>query len=171
MVLEAGAGDIAVTSEMHMMDVMARLRPAHVVCFGSPARPAARPDAPHVLLLDFHDIGAPRDGHVAPGRGHVAELIAFARGWTGATALVCQCWMGVSRSTAGALIAAAARGGDPLVLARRMRAASPSATPNPLMLAHADALLGLDGALVAAGRAIGRGAVPIARPFVLRSGP
>lgn len=159
------------TPEAGLAGVLVAHRPERIACFGSPGRPATPPNLPHVLTLAFHDIAEERAGHVAPSRDDVATLIAFAHAWDGERALVLQCWMGVSRSTAGALIVGATRGADVGALATRMRAASPAATPNPLMLAHADALLGLDGGLVAAGRAIGRGAVPVAHPFVLRLAP
>ncbi len=33
------------------------------------------------LWLRLHDISAPLDGYIMPGEDHVAELIAFVRGW------------------------------------------------------------------------------------------
>lgn len=159
--------EIVVTPEAGLEVVLAHHGPSHAVCFGSPTRPALQPGAVETLTLTFHDIAEPRADHVAPNEKDVCELVAFARLWDGARPLVLQCWLGVSRSAAGALIAGAARGADAMALARQLRAASPSATPNPLMLALADEALDLEGTLVAAGRAIGRGKVPVARPFVL----
>jgi predicted protein tyrosine phosphatase len=68
--------------------------------------------------------------------------------------------MGVSRSPAAALIAALSLvpDQDDDALARRLRAASPFATPNARLIEIGDALLGRRGRLVDAVRAIGRGA-------------
>ena len=53
-------------------------------------------------------------------------------------------------------------------LARRLRKASPMATPNPLMVALADAQLGLEGRLSDAIRSIGRGEDAFeGEPFVM----
>ena len=64
------------------------------------------------------------------------------------------------RSTAAAFIAACAL--DPsrheASIADALRAASPSATPNPRLVAVADAMLGREGRMIAAIQAIGRGA-------------
>lgn len=159
---------IVVTSEAHLPAVLRDHRPSHAACFGSPSRAPAEADVPHTLAQTFHDIAAPRAGHRAPSRRDVTALVAFARAWDGAAPMVLQCWMGVSRSTAAALVVGASLGADPVALARALRAASPSATPNPLMLAHGDDVLDLGGTLAAGGRAIGRGTVPVAQPFVLR---
>src|ERR1700746_400224 len=56
------------------------------------------------LWLQFHDISAPLDGHVLPGRGHVAQLIDFVRRWRRDAPLVVHCYAGVSRSTAAAFV-------------------------------------------------------------------
>jgi predicted protein tyrosine phosphatase len=44
-----------------------------------------------------------------------------------------------------------------MALAQELRDASPSATPNRLLVSHVDALLGRDGRMVAAIDSIGRG--------------
>lgn len=110
--------------------------------------------------MSFHDTDGPRAGLVAPSRADIAALIAFGRDWDETAPLLVHCQMGISRSTAAALIlAAAARPAMPEAeCAARLRTASPCATPNPLMIALADDLLGRSGRLVAAARAIGRGA-------------
>ena len=68
--------------------------------------------------------------------------------------------MGVSRSPAAALIAALAvhPEQDDEALALRLRQASPYATPNRRLIEIGDAMLDRGGRLVAAIRAIGRGA-------------
>jgi predicted protein tyrosine phosphatase len=89
----------------------------------------------------------------------VNEIIAFARAWDQAAPLLIHCWMGVSRSPAAALIAALAVAPnlDDDDLSRRLRAASPQATPNTRLVEIGDRLLGRQGRLISGVRAIGRG--------------
>ncbi|MCZ4108200.1 protein tyrosine phosphatase [Brevundimonas diminuta] len=139
--------------------LLAEHRPSHLVTLASPGAEAAF-EAEHRLDLRFNDIAAPREGLVAPSLEHVEALIEFAQGWTGAQPLLIHCWAGVSRSTAAAYVIACARTapgreGD---WAARLRDAAPTATPNPLIVAHADRLLDRGGAMVRAVHAIGRGA-------------
>ncbi len=112
------------------------------------------------LRLDFSDISEPQDGHVMPGADHVDALLRFAEGWDGAAPLLIHCYAGVSRSTAAAFVIACALqpASDEAELARGLRAASPTATPNPRIVALADEVLNRDGRMVAAVAAIGRGA-------------
>jgi predicted protein tyrosine phosphatase len=111
------------------------------------------------LNLSLSDIVAPLDGHVMPGEEHVAALIDFVRGWDQAKPLVIHCYAGVSRSPAAAFIALCALTSAPEAdIARELRALSPSATPNPRMIALADKRLSREGRMVAAIESIGRGA-------------
>lgn len=109
------------------------------------------------LELRFHDIGDARPGLIAPGAGLVDEILAFA---ATASSLAIACYAGVSRSTAAAYAVAcqAVGAGQEEELALALRALSPAATPNPLMVALADTALGRGGAMVRAVSAIGRGA-------------
>jgi predicted protein tyrosine phosphatase len=97
---------------------------------------------------------------VAPQETHVRDIIDFARTWDRTAPLLIHCWMGVSRSPAAALIAALAvhPQEDDLALVRRLRAASPYATPNSRLVQIGDAVLGREGRLVSAVKSIGRGA-------------
>jgi predicted protein tyrosine phosphatase len=115
------------------------------------------------IRLDFNDISQPREGYVEPSHHHVEQLIDFARQWhkegTARHPLLVHCWMGVSRSTAAALIIAAALvpQEDENDLAQDLRAYSPTATPNARMIALADDCLRRQGRLVEAVKSIGRG--------------
>jgi predicted protein tyrosine phosphatase len=73
--------------------------------------------------------------------------------------MVIHCYAGVSRSTAAAFIAACALAPnrDEFVVARTLRAASPTATPNARMVALADLALGRNGRMNEAIAEIGRG--------------
>ena len=110
--------------------------------------------------VTFNDIAEPRDGLIAPDADHVAQIFNAADAWPGHTPLVVQCWFGVSRSTAAALalMARLRPKADMAALAGELRRLAPFATPNPAVIAHADALIGLDARLVDAVAAIGRGA-------------
>ncbi|SDT92770.1 tyrosine phosphatase family protein [Stappia sp. ES.058] len=122
-------------------------------------RPAAILADDH-LFLAFNDITAPAEGLTPPGKPHVEELIGFVRRWNGAGPLVIHCFAGISRSTAAAYITACALQPDASeeALARRLRDASPSATPNARLVALADDLLARKGRMSAAIKGIGRGA-------------
>lgn len=113
------------------------------------------------LTVAVNDIAfAGKEGLVAPQESHVASIIDFARGWDQSAPLLIHCWMGVSRSPAAALIAALAVAPelDDAMLAGTLRAASPQATPNTRLIDIGDAMLGREGRLIAAVKAIGRGA-------------
>jgi predicted protein tyrosine phosphatase len=123
------------------------------------------------LRLSLHDIASEMPGHVAPRADHIAALIAFALDWGGEGSMVVHCWAGVSRSTAAAFTALCAINplGCEAVIAARLRQASPTAHPNPLMIRLADQSLGRGGRMVRAIEAIGPGnyageAVPFALP-------
>jgi predicted protein tyrosine phosphatase len=123
-------------------------------------RPGIIDPARH-LSIAVNDIAfAGRDGLIAPQEAHVAEIIRFARGWDRSSPLLIHCWMGVSRSPAAALIAALAAIPelDDAELAASLRRASPQATPNTRLVDIGDGMLARSGRLVAAVKAIGRGA-------------
>ena len=140
----------------------AQRRPSHVVSLLSPSSLAVNwpePDGVH-LRLAFHDIAEPTEGLVAPNAEQVASLLDFAAGWDGSRPMLVHCWAGVSRSTAAAFIIACQRAPrrSEAEVAQALRVAAPYATPNPLLVALADAALERDGRMIAAIAAIGRGA-------------
>ena len=105
------------------------------------------------------DIVAPVPGQVLPERIHLDELLGFVLAWDRTEPMVIHCWAGVSRSTAAAYIAACALKPerDEFAIARALRAASPTATPNARLVALADAALGRGGRMNEAIAEIGRG--------------
>jgi predicted protein tyrosine phosphatase len=123
-------------------------------------RPRSVPPENH-LRLRVHDISVPLDGHVLPGEEHVTNLLDFVRGWDRRTPLVVHCFAGISRSTASAFASACALAPhrDEAIIARALRRASPTATPNIRIVSLADRLLGRDGRMIAAIETIGRGAM------------
>lgn len=121
-------------------------------------RPESIPETNH-LFLGINDITEARDGLVLPGEEHVSRLISFAEAWDRKNSMVVHCFAGISRSTAAAYITLcmARPEFDEAAIAHRLRAASPSATPNARIVAVADDLLGRKGRMVDAIAAIGRG--------------
>jgi predicted protein tyrosine phosphatase len=121
-------------------------------------RPRTVAEANH-LILGMDDIATPMDGYVLPRDEHVARLLAFVRNWERARPMVVHCYAGISRSTAGAFVAACALNPrrDEAVIAHQIRHASRTATPNARIVAIADRLLDRNGRMIAAIEAIGRG--------------
>jgi predicted protein tyrosine phosphatase len=92
------------------------------------------------------------------------------RAWDRAAPLVVHCYAGISRSTAGAFVTACALnpGRDEMVIARALRDASPTATPNRRIIALADRILTRNGRMVMAIEQIGPGTAAYAsEPFRL----
>jgi predicted protein tyrosine phosphatase len=132
-------------------------------------RPAAIALDNH-LFLGMHDIVEPMADMQPPAREHVEQLLAFASRWDREKPVVVHCFAGISRSTAAALIIAAALAPerDERELARALRRASPSATPNSRLIAIADDMLDRQGRLIEAVAEIGRGVEAVEGvPFVL----
>ena len=123
------------------------------------------------LRLYFHDIVQPMDGHVPPRAADAERMIAFFQNWDRENPMLVHCWAGISRSTAAAYTALCLfrPGADEEELAFELRKASPSATPNRLIVSLADEVLGRNGRMVKAIEKIGRGADAFeGTPFVLR---
>ena len=132
-------------------------------------RPAAIAAERH-LALNFSDITVETPGHTLVSHAHVEKLLTFVRRWDQAAPLLIHCFAGVSRSTAAAYIAACTLlpQQDESRLAAALRKNSPTATPNPRLIAIADAVLTRQGRMVEAIANIGRGRdCAEASPFAL----
>ncbi len=136
-------------------------RATWMVSLSGPGKSPERPKqiVSGFLALEFNDINEPQDGLLAPSRNHISKLLEFLTSWGGREPLLMHCWMGISRSTAAAAIALAQiqPNRNMTDLASQIRQASPMASPNALMINHADTLLNLNGRLSTAIRGIGRG--------------
>lgn len=122
------------------------------------------------LYLAVSDIVEPMPGQVMPDAAHLEELLGFVRIWDRAAPMLIYCFAGVSRSTAAAYVAACALTPkrDEFAIARALRAASPTASPNARLVALADDALGRGGRMSEAIAAIGRGKECFAgEPFAL----
>jgi predicted protein tyrosine phosphatase len=147
---------------------------SHVMSLLAPDTPHERPRgvaAERHLSLYFHDIVQHMDGHTPPTAADAERMISFLDSWNRKAPMLIHCWAGISRSTAAAFVACCmlrpqAAEED---LAFELRRASPSATPNRLIVSLADDILGRDGRMVSAVESIGRGADAFeGTPFILR---
>jgi predicted protein tyrosine phosphatase len=111
------------------------------------------------LVLAVDDIAEAREGYTVPTTEHVERLIDFVGGWDRAAPMVVHCYAGISRSTAGAFVAACALNPDrdEQQIAWDIRRASCTAQPNAAIVSIADRLLKRQGRMVRAVETIGPG--------------
>lgn len=171
------SGAIFVCPLSEVPNVVERAQAKHLVTLLQSDIPVATPpgiaDGFH-LRLEVHDIAEPLFEQVAPDVGHVKRLIEFAEAWGGEGSMVVHCWAGISRSTAAAFTSLCFVNPDvpEAVIARALRAASPTAQPNRLIVKHADDLLGRHGRMVRAVEAMGPARPAYAaKPFSLQADP
>jgi len=154
---------IHVCSLSKIEETVERTGARSMVTLINPLYPVARPasiEEARRLHISVSDIVEHMDGHVAPDVAHVESLLSFVRAWDRAHPMLIHCYAGVSRSTAAAYASACALRPEfcEVELAQRLRALSPTATPNARIVALADDMLGRGGRMVEAIAAIGRGA-------------
>jgi predicted protein tyrosine phosphatase len=150
---------VKATGARHVLTVMGNV--------GNVVRPSSVREENH-LMISMDDINEPADGFVAPSQAHIAQALAFVRKWDRAAPLVIHCYAGISRSTASAFMAACALNPhrEEISIARQIRAASPSAYPNRLIVTLADQALGREGRMIRALDQIGPGNMTVeGRPF------
>jgi len=152
---------VRITGASHVLTVMGNVEQVQ--------RPVSVLPANH-LKVAFDDITEPMDGYVMPSEEHVARVLGFVRGWDRNAPMVIHCWAGVSRSTASAFAAACALNPhrDEVEIAHKIRAASPIASPNRLIVALADKALGREGRMLHALNEIGPATMMVeGKPFLL----
>src|SRR5712664_3195289 len=152
---------VRLTGASHVLTVMGKVEQVQ--------RPDSVLPANH-LKVAMDDITEPMDGFVTPSEAHIAQVLDFVRGWDRGAPLVVHCYAGISRSTASAFAAACALNPhrDEIAIARHIRAASPIAQPNRLIVSLADRALGRDGRMLRALDEMGPGNLMIeGRPFRL----
>jgi len=169
----AASGPLCVCPLSRVPETVARTGAQHLITLINyhtmPETPAGIIAARH-LKIAVNDIVAPTDGLVHPCEAHIVELLRFAESWNRQGALVIHCHAGISRSTAAAFIAACALnpGVSELLIARQLRAASATASPNGLLVRLADDCLGRRGRMLAALGAMGPAEIAAeAEPFLL----
>ena len=139
-----------------------QLRPSRVVSLLSPydTFPAFEGFGSDLhLQVPIHDIVDDIGEWRAPDLSDAESVINFVQPWDRAAPMLIHCWAGISRSTASAFIAACLHNpeAEEQEIAAAIRAASPTASPNKRLVAHADALLGRNGRMNRAAESIGRG--------------
>ncbi len=153
---------IHVCSLARLHQTVIETRARHVVTLLRDTDLVVRPDgiaADNHLILGMDDIVEHIEGQTAPAQEHVARLIAFVQAWDRAAPMVVHCYAGISRSTAGAFVAACALNPkrDELQIAQDIRRASRTAQPNARIVSLADRMLGREGRMVRAVETIGPG--------------
>jgi predicted protein tyrosine phosphatase len=152
---------VKATGASHVLTVMANVDQVQ--------RPESVLAANH-LKISMDDITEQMDGFVAPSDSHIEQVLNFVRGWDRSAPLVVHCYAGISRSTASAFAAVCMLNPhrDEISIARQIRAASPIASPNRLIVSLADRALGRDGRMLRALDEMGPGNMMIeGRPFRL----
>ena len=147
------------TGASHVLTVMANVDQVQ--------RPQSVLPANH-LKVQMDDITEQMDGFVAPNDAHIEKVLNFVRGWDRSAPLVVHCYAGISRSTASAFAAVCALNPhrDEIAIARLIRAASPIAQPNRLIVSLADKALGREGRMLRALDEMGPGSMLVeGRPF------
>ena len=140
-------------------DTLAAHAPSHLVSLLSPEHMIQTPPgftADRHLKLGVNDIVDPAAGTAPPLRAHMDQLLAFARSWDASAPMVIHCWAGISRSTAAAFttICALNPTRDEHDIAQAIRKASVTAQPNSRIVRFADQVLGRNGRMVEAVKAL-----------------
>src|SRR4051812_16945733 len=150
---------VKATGASHVLTVMANVHQVQ--------RPESVLPANH-LKVQMDDITEQMDGFVAPNDTHIVQVLDFVRSWNRGAPLVVHCYAGISRSTASAFAAACMLNPqrDEVSIARQIRAASPIAQPNRLIVSLADKALGREGRMLRALDEMGPGNMMVeGRPF------
>jgi len=152
------------------------------------------PETPETIAPDNHfklaidDIETPFDGLQHAELKHIEALCAFIHAWHDQTgrecitstaendgpsaALIVHCYAGISRSTAAAFVALCALNpkADELAIAHYIRSCSATAAPNRLIVSLGDTVLGRQGRMTKAIRAIDRSlSYEPTHPFALKT--
>jgi predicted protein tyrosine phosphatase len=157
--LAALPSTVKATGASHVLTVMANVDQVQ--------RPVSVLPANH-LKVQMDDITEAIQGFVAPTETHVEQVLNFVRGWDRSAPLVVHCYAGISRSTASAFAAVCALNPhrDEIAIARQIRAASPMAAPNRLIVSLADKALAREGRMLRALDEMGPGSLTTeSRPF------
>ncbi len=138
-----------------LSDAMESHRPSHLVTLLSPQHMISTPpgfDPARHLRLGLEDVSDPEAADNPPGRADIDRLLAFARHWDGQSPFLIHCWAGVSRSMASAFTVLCDRLGQgrEIEIALAMRRRAPHASPNRLLVRHADDTLAREGRMITA---------------------
>ena len=149
------------TGASHILTVMANVEQVQ--------RPTSVLEVNH-LRVSMDDITEQMDGFLAPSGEHIEKVLNFVRSWDRSAPMVVHCYAGISRSTASAFAAACMLNPhrDEVEIARQIRARSPIASPNRLIVSLAVKALGRGGRMLRALDKMGPGSMTVeGRPFRL----
>jgi predicted protein tyrosine phosphatase len=152
--LAALSDTVKASGASHVLTVMANVDQVQ--------RPESILPANH-LKVQVDDITEQLEGFVAPSHLHIEQVLDFVRGWDRGAPMVVHCYAGISRSTASAFAAACLLNPnrDESSIARQIRAASPIASPNRLIVSLADKALGREGRMLRALDEMGPGSMMV----------
>jgi predicted protein tyrosine phosphatase len=155
-------GVIIVCPLSHVPSLILERRPSHLITLLSPSEMIETPKGMRPerhLRIGVNDIAEITEGLVAPDAAMVERILAFGKGWSGASPLLIHCWAGISRSTATAFMLMCDHNPQTpeAEIAKALREASVHATPNLRFVALADDLLGRGGRMLDAAKSIGQG--------------
>src|ERR1700681_1499067 len=150
---------VRATGASHVLTVMANVDQVQ--------RPVSVLPANH-LKVQMDDITEQIDGFLAPCDSHIEQVLNFVRGWDRSAPLVVYFCPAISRSPASAFAAACLLNPhrDEISIAKQIRAASPIASPNRLIVRLADKALGREGRMLRALDEMGPSSMMVeGRPF------
>lgn len=150
---------IYVCSLFEMQHYVRLLQPGYLVSLiqpeFQPPTPAGMESSRH-LRVAVHDVSESSWGSIVPEDKHVRAIVAFLEERSRDRGILFHCYAGISRSTAGALIALAIdMDGREMEAGHLLRQAAPFAQPNSRLIELADRILHRDGRLVTARHAMG----------------
>src|SRR6202789_4356902 len=150
---------VKATGASHVLTVMANVHQVQ--------RPESVLEANH-LKVQMDDITEQMDGFVAPSDSHIEQVLNFVRGWDRSAPLVVHCYAGISRPTGSGFAAACMLNPhrDEMSIARQIRAASPIASPDRVIVSLAGEAVEREGRMWRALDEIGPGSMTVeGRPF------
>ena len=164
---------IHVCSLAALPDTVKAVGASHVLTVMANVAQVQRPESvlpANHLKVQMDDITEEMDGFIAPSEAHIDQVLNFVRGWDRNAPLVVHCYAGISRSTASAFAAVCALNPDrdEIEIAKKIRAASPIASPNRRIVGLADRALGRNGRMLRALDEMGPGELLVeGRPFMI----
>ena len=126
---------ILVSPLSRVPEVIAERKPARVISLLDPTMAFPETGPAYIdkhLRVEVHDIVEAQEGWLHPTEAHIDELLKFIAAWDEKGPILIHCYAGISRSTATAFVTACLHNPDvdEMIIARELRGASPTATPN-----------------------------------------
>lgn len=149
---------IAVTTLFGLDRALARFKPRYLLSLldpGAMIAPSDRVLPGEHFRIECHDTLATSSRQGFPNEEVVRKLLALGSRWSGRDRVLMHCVAAQSRSPAAAIILLAQKNpGYEDRIARLIAQKLPQSRPNPRLIEAGDRLLGLDGRLIAAVKAM-----------------